>query len=192
MRWSSRLPTRFLVSRRTSQHPSPYIFKYRTLTFYGQLSHAVLLMYSFVTIMVLGSSAFARRYQQNRYYFLFLQVLRYFSSLRFPSALQMSYLPYDGFPHSDSHGSSRTYCSPWRFAVSCVLHRLLVPRHPLCALFSLTFFYSFIYDRIYLLFKDQILNILLRKTQSFKTEYDECIWKFLYTIMYMPFSLERR
>ncbi len=86
MRWSSHLPTRFLVSRRTSQHPSPHTFKYRTLTFFGRLSHAVLLVCGFVTIMVLGSSAFARRYQRNRFYFLFLQVLRYFSSLRFPSA----------------------------------------------------------------------------------------------------------
>ena len=33
----------------------------------------------------LGSSAFARRYSQNRYYFLFLQVLRYFNSLRIAS-----------------------------------------------------------------------------------------------------------
>ena len=140
MRWSSLLPTRFLVSRRTSQHPSPYIFDYRTLTFYGWLSHAILLIYGFVTIMVLGSSAFARRYQQNRYYFLFLQVLRYFSSLRFPSySRRMPCLQHGGFPHSDSHGSSRTYRSPWRFAVSCVLLRLLVPRHPLCALSSLTF-----------------------------------------------------
>ena len=33
----------------------------------------------------LGSSAFARRYSRNRYYFLLLQVLRCFSSLRFAS-----------------------------------------------------------------------------------------------------------
>ncbi len=31
--------------------------------------------------IVLGSSQFARRYYGNRYYFLFLQVLRWFSSL---------------------------------------------------------------------------------------------------------------
>ena len=62
----------------------------------------------------------------------------------------MPRLPRGGLPHSDSHGSSRTYRSPWRFAVSCVLLRLLVPRHSLCALSSLTFSC----DRIYLLFKD--------------------------------------
>jgi hypothetical protein len=85
MRWSSRLPTRFLVSRRTSRHPSPQVFNYGTLTLFGRLSHAVRLTSGFLTIMVSGSSAFARRYSRNRYYFLFLQVLRYFSSLRVPS-----------------------------------------------------------------------------------------------------------
>ncbi len=36
----------------------------------------------------LGYSAFARHYQRNHYYFLFLQVLRCFSSLRQPTAQQ--------------------------------------------------------------------------------------------------------
>jgi hypothetical protein len=106
--------------------------------------------------MVSGSSAFARHYWQNRFYFLFLQVLRYFSSLRFPSIRWIPHLPCGGFPHSDSHGSSRTYCSPWRFAVSCVLRRLLVPRHSLCALHSLTL--HFFNDRNYLLFKDLLVE----------------------------------
>ena len=43
-----------------------------------------------------------------------------------------------GLLHSDTHGSQSTYDSPWLFAVSCVLHRLLVPRHSPCALCSLT------------------------------------------------------
>ena len=53
-----------------------------------------------------------------------------------------------GFSHSDSSGSLLTYSSPKRFAVRRVLLRLLVPRHPLCALLSLTFLffdYIFIY-----------------------------------------------
>ena len=37
----------------------------------------------------LGSSPFARRYLENRVYFLFLQVLRCFSSLRSPHAIRM-------------------------------------------------------------------------------------------------------
>ena len=34
-----------------------------------------------------------------------------------------------GFPHSDIDGSLPAYCSPSRFAVCCVLLRLLVSRH---------------------------------------------------------------
>ena len=43
-----------------------------------------------------------------------------------------------GFPHSDIHGSIDICSSPWLFAAYHVFHRLLVPRHPPCALFSLT------------------------------------------------------
>ena len=43
-----------------------------------------------------------------------------------------------GFPHSDIHGSTLESSSPWHFAGFHVLHRLLVPRHPPCALCSLT------------------------------------------------------
>lgn len=43
-----------------------------------------------------------------------------------------------GFPHSDISGSLLTYSSPKHFVVSHVLHRLLVPRHPPCALINLT------------------------------------------------------
>ena len=44
-----------------------------------------------------------------------------------------------GFPHSDTHGSRLIYSSPWLFAVSRVLHRLLMPRHSPYALYSLNF-----------------------------------------------------
>ena len=43
-----------------------------------------------------------------------------------------------GFPHSDIHGSKLESSSPWLFAGFRVLHRLLMPRHPPCALCSLT------------------------------------------------------
>ena len=43
-----------------------------------------------------------------------------------------------GFPHSDIHGSTLESSSPWHFAGFHVLLRLLVPRHPPCALCSLT------------------------------------------------------
>ena len=43
-----------------------------------------------------------------------------------------------GFPHSDIHGSRDMCSSPWLFAAYHVFLRLLVPRHPPCALFCLT------------------------------------------------------
>ena len=92
----------------------------------------------------MGSSAFARHYSQNRFFFLFLQVLRCFSSLR---SLLIHYFTYVwmtsqfllvGFPHSDIHGSMNICFSPWLFAAYHVLLRLLVPRHSPYALCSLT------------------------------------------------------
>src|SRR5262245_12204407 len=43
-----------------------------------------------------------------------------------------------GFPHSDIPGSKLVCSSPRLIAAYHVLHRLLVPRHPPCALSSLT------------------------------------------------------
>ena len=43
-----------------------------------------------------------------------------------------------GFPHSDISGSMDICSSPKLFAAYHVFHRLLVPRHPPCALYSLT------------------------------------------------------
>ena len=44
-----------------------------------------------------------------------------------------------GFPHSEIHGSKVICTSPWLIAAYHVFLRLLVPRHPPCALSSLTF-----------------------------------------------------
>ena len=43
-----------------------------------------------------------------------------------------------GFPHSDISGSRDICSSPKLFAAYHVFHRLLVPRHPPCALTTLT------------------------------------------------------
>src|SRR5450759_5407629 len=43
-----------------------------------------------------------------------------------------------GFPHSEIPGSMPTCGSPRLIAACHVLHRLLLPRHPPCALSSLT------------------------------------------------------
>ena len=51
-----------------------------------------------------------------------------------------------GFPHSDISGSMDICSSPKLFAAYHVFHRLLVPRHPPCALLRLTrCIYSVIY-----------------------------------------------
>ena len=47
-------------------------------------------------------------------------------------------VPACGFPHSDICGSLGICPSPQLFAAYHVFHRLLVPRHPPCALFCFT------------------------------------------------------
>ena len=87
----------------------------------------------------LGSAGFARRYFRHRCFFLFLRLLRCFSS---PGSL-----PYVMDWRTDDRG---LLCrvSPFRnlrvkghvllTAAYHVFHRLLVPRHPPCALLRLT------------------------------------------------------
>ena len=71
--------------------------------------------------------------------FLFLEVLRCFSSLRAPRyayvfSVRCPSIPPGGFPHSDIFGSLLAGSSPKLFAAYHVLHRPLAPRHPPCAL----------------------------------------------------------
>lgn len=91
----------------------------------------------------LGWFRFARRYSGNRICFPLLRVLRCFSSPGLPPITYVfsdRYCPItdSGFPHSDIFGSTPTYGSPKHFGVCPVLHRLLVPRHPPCALHFFT------------------------------------------------------
>ena len=96
-----------------------------------------------------------------------------------------------GFAHSDSSGSLLTYSSPKRFVVRHVLLRLLVPRHPLCALCSLTFFLILIRLNFYLLFKDLFF---FWETFSLSKLYttNKLIFYLVVYLMYIRFSLERR
>jgi hypothetical protein len=75
--------------------------------------------------------------------FLFLQVLRWFTSLRCPRPAYVfsrgsSEISPRGFPHSGIFGSKPVCGSPKLFAAYHALHRLLAPRHSPCALSSLT------------------------------------------------------
>ena len=68
-------------------------------------------------------------------YFLFLQVLRCFSSLRLPPHLVwMTVLHTAGLSHSEIRGSMVICTSPQLIAAYHVLRRLREPRHPPCAL----------------------------------------------------------
>ena len=93
----------------------------------------------------LATSTFARHYSRNHNCFLFLRVLRCFTSPR--------YLPHpytfragspdmtpdiQGFPIRTSPDHSSFTNSPGLIAGYNVLHRLLVPRHPPIALSSLS------------------------------------------------------
>ena len=78
--------------------------------------------------------------------FLFLRLLRCFTS---PGIACLFLTSISGFkkerwrinttrlPHSEISGSKRVCRSPKLIAAYHVLHRLLAPRHPLCALYSL-------------------------------------------------------
>ena len=82
----------------------------------------------------LGSSLFDRLYLGNHYCFLFLRLLRCFSSPGSPPASRISQLHWDGFPHSEIIGSTVICTSPKLIAAYRVLHRLWEPRHPPYAL----------------------------------------------------------
>ena len=98
----------------------------------------------------LGSFPFARHYLGNRCFFRERNLFSFFSSgyldvsvHRVPPAyLWIQYtvtkVCLAGFPHSEIHGSMDICSSPWLIAAYHVFHRLLVPRHPPCALFCLT------------------------------------------------------
>ena len=127
-------------------------FDYRTVTFFGltfQLVHLIFVSALspvhypvYPKVSGLGYFPFARRYLGNRSFFLLLRVLRCFSSPGIPSityGFSYGYLGItpSGFPHSEIHGSKPACGSPWLFAAYHVLRRLLVPRHPPYALYSL-------------------------------------------------------
>ena len=85
------------------------VFAYGAITHYGQTFQTVLLT---MKIKFAGWSAFARHYLRNLGWFLFLRLLRCFSS---PGSLLCTYVfstgwpKRAGFPHSDIYGS-KLYC----------------------------------------------------------------------------------
>ena len=132
------------------------IFVYAPVTLYGSAFQPIRLTTGLVTLLLrtlqpplhrnatgLGYSEFARHYYRNRGFFLFLQVLRWFTSL---GSLTPAYVfsrvflrfAQVGFPIRRSPDITPVCGSPELIAACHVLHRLFLPRHPPCALSSLT------------------------------------------------------
>ena len=80
-----------------------------------------------------GSFHFARRYFGNRCFFLFLLLLRCFSSEGWPPKRMLGLLP-NGLSHSEIFGSNLVCKSPKLIAAYHVFLRLQEPRHPPYAL----------------------------------------------------------
>ena len=120
-------------SRIRDFHPLRYIFPDISTSFCLD-TVAVLLPRQCRNIAGLGSSAFARHYLRNHCYFLFLWVLRCFSSPRSLTLSKVCRRLADGLPHSDIRGSRDICSSPRLFAAYHVLLRLREPRHPPFAL----------------------------------------------------------
>src|SRR5271165_5445998 len=132
------------------------VFVYAPVTLYGSPFQRIRLTTGLVTLLLqvlqpprhrnatgLGCSEFARHYYRNRGFFLFLQVLRWFTSL---SSLTSAYVfsgvfpgfGREGFPIRRSPVITPVCGLPKLIAACHVLHRLSLPRHPPCALSSLT------------------------------------------------------
>ena len=81
----------------------------------------------------LGYSHFARHYSGNHYCFLFLSLLRCFSS---GGWLSFEFYTFSvvGLPIRKSRDIMLVCSFPWLIAAYHVLHRLSDPRHPPCAL----------------------------------------------------------
>jgi hypothetical protein len=119
-------------------------FAYGALTLFGRLSHTFPLAVCFLELqrpgpttprpcrLGLGCSHFARHYFGNAFFssgYLDVSVPQVPS---LPLCVHVSVLEVrsSGFPHSDIPGSVPVHGSPRLFAVTHVLHRHLVPRHP--------------------------------------------------------------
>ena len=86
---------------------------------------------------------FARHYSENLFWFLFLALLRCFSSGGVPShtyvfSIRWPEMNPAGFPHSEICGSKAICAYPQLIAAYHVFLRLLMPRHSPCALSNLT------------------------------------------------------
>jgi hypothetical protein len=123
---------------------SPSMARFSNLLSYLLVDHVMTVLQPHTPRKVrgLGWFPFARRYLGNHCCFLFLGLLRCFSSPRSPqqpmySAEDVATLPATGFPIQKSPDQNLFSSSPKLIAAFHVFHRLLTPRHPPFALNSL-------------------------------------------------------
>ena len=129
--WSPHVQTGYHVSRPTQAHLlCPYV--YETITLYRVPFHTLLLEHN----KLLGSFPFARRYSGNIGWFLFLWVLRCFTSPGSLLYLKVQMTLCVGFPHSDITG----YNAPYQ--LTCAFRRLARPSSPPDAMASTMCAYS--------------------------------------------------
>ena len=151
--WSPLLPTGFLVSRSTQDSTQLFPdFVYRSVTFFAgpfQTSSTILLQCLFVVLQpqnpwtLVWALSFSLAATGEIDFSFFSSAYLDVSVQRVPFhtlciGVWMTEVFSAGFPHSDISGSMDMCSSPKLFAAYHVFHRLLVPRHPPCALISLT------------------------------------------------------
>ena len=118
----------------------------------------------------LGCFHFARHYFGNRFCFLFLRVLRCFSSPRLTllpmySAADIPILIGMGSPIQRSPAQSLFSGSPELIAASHVFHHQLAPRHPPFALNSLVILIATYANTFFIYGEIALLSILFSKNQ---------------------------
>ena len=97
-----------------------------------------------------------------------------------------------GFPHSDICGSMDICSSPQLFAAYHVFHRLLVPRHPPCALSCLTFVFLYLIALRYRVF-DGFSSICVLETLLLVCYFSDVLKnRFVFFNLCMKFSRNNR
>ena len=148
--WSPEFPWQFHVSRGTLILPLLIVFMYEAFLFSAGLfqdrsineSAPCAVCNPRVHALCLKLFPFRSPLLRESMFLFFLRLLRCFQfSGSFHTlciGVWMTEVCSAGFPHSDICGSMDICSSPKLFAAYHVFHRLLVPRHPPCALISLT------------------------------------------------------
>jgi hypothetical protein len=144
--WSPRIPTRYLphgtwehlIARKLEFRLPGYHGLWPTIPCCSTIQISPLIGPATPTSCDIGldCSAFARRLLTESFQFLFLLLLRCFSSERSLPAFAGSSAKQSGFPHSDTTGSALLGSSPVTIVATYVLRRINTPRHPLFALMS--------------------------------------------------------